>query len=145
MPGDAEEMELPNGQALQQAVYRMVFADDPASPLHNISSHCTSATVAMGDGDTVPNSGFCFNMDAAGNGYSMWWQETDVATASCPVRCGRFGAYAGYGKFEGISGMDTWRAETGLADGTGMGTWELNHTMKWRRLGSAIHERAPDS
>jgi hypothetical protein len=131
MPGHAEEMELPNGQALRQAAYRMVaFADDPASPLHNISSHCTSANVVMGDGSSVSYSGYCFNMDAAGDGYSMWWQETEASTATCPAKCGRFGLYAGYGEFDGISGMGTWRVEAGLADGTVMGTWELSHKME---------------
>lgn len=131
MPGHAEEMELPNSQVLRQAAYRMVaFADDPASPMHNISSHCTSATVVTGDGGPVSNTGYCFNMDAAGNGYSMWWQETEASTETCPARCGRFGVYGGYGKFDGMSGMGTWRIEAELADRTAMGTWELSHDMK---------------
>jgi len=131
MPGDADEMDLPNDQILQQSGYRMVvFATDPASPLNNISSHCTSATVAAGDGAVVSNSGFCYNMDAAGNGYSMWWQETEAGTSSCPTRCGQFGLYAGHGKFKGMTGMGTWRAGSVLADGTGMGTWELTSQKK---------------
>lgn len=126
MPVDAEEMDLPNDRILQQSVYRMVvFATDPASPLNNISSHCTSATVASPDGAIMANSGYCFNLDAAGNGYSMWWQETEAGTAGCPLRCGRFGLYAGYGKFRDVGGTGVWRAESALADGTGMGTWEL--------------------
>ena len=131
LPGDADEMDLPNDQILQQSGYRMVvFATNPASPLNNISSHCTSATVAAGDGAVVSNSGFCYNMDAAGNGYSMWWQETEAGTSSCPTRCGQFGLYAGHGKFKGMTGMGTWRAGSVLADGTGMGTWELTSQKK---------------
>jgi hypothetical protein len=130
MPGDTETLELPNGQSLQQGDYRMVvFADDPTSPMHNISSHCTNAIVLMG-ASPQSVSGFCFNMDAAGSGYSMWWQQTEAGSANCPERCGRFALYAGYGRFEGIAGTGMWRAGADLADGTGMGTWELEYKMK---------------
>lgn len=82
------------------------------------------------DAKTVSYSGSCFNLDAAGNGESFWWRQTDAATPTCPALCGVWGFYSGFGKFANITGGGTWKAAANFADGTGMGTWEGSYETR---------------
>jgi hypothetical protein len=94
MAASADTMRMPDGQMLVGGRYEQVtFANDPASPLNNNKARCTSMMVVGKDGKTVSYSGACFSMDAAGNGQSFWWRQTDAATATCPAICGQFTFY----------------------------------------------------
>ena len=131
MPVAADTLRFPDGQTLVSGRYDQVtFANDPASPLNNNKARCTSVMVIGKDGKTVSFSGSCFSMDAAGNGESFWWRQTEAATATCPAICGQFGFYSGYGKFANITGGGTWKAAANFADGTGMGTWEGSYETR---------------
>lgn len=131
MPVAADTMQMPDGQMLIGGRYDQVtFANDPASPLSNAKARCTSAMVVGKDGKTVSFSGACFSMDAAGNGESFWWRQTEAGTPACPAICGQWGFYSGYGKFANITGGGTWKAAANLADGTGMGTWEGSYETR---------------
>jgi len=126
-----DTMKTADGTMLIGGHYTQVtFANDATSPLNNTKDKCNSLMVVGKDGKTVSYSGSCFGLDAAGNGESFWWRQTEAASATCPSFCGVWGFFSGSGKFANITGGGTWKAAAAFADGTGMGTWEGSYETK---------------
>ena len=129
-PGMMDTMELPNGNMLEHSTYTAsLLSDNPHSPLGNISSQCAGDWVKTMDGGTVSRAGACFNMNDAGDGYSLWWRQTDSESEACPMACGVFGIYGGYGKYAGLSGDGSWELTTMFPNGAALGVWKASHSM----------------
>lgn len=125
-----DSTELPGGGHVDILHYhQVVFADDPASPLDGTSGDCVGMTMFAGSGAVTTASGSCYIKDAAGNGVSMWWRMDTAGTADCPMMCGSWGYFDGYGKFKGITGQGTWKQVNMFADGH-TGTWTGSYSLK---------------
>jgi hypothetical protein len=121
----AETVELPDGRSVQTTHYsQATFADDPSNPLDNHLGDCVGQFILSADGTPSAASGSCYSRDGDGDGVSYWWRMDESGTASCPDVCGSFGVFAGYGKYEGLTGTGTWQRTTVFPDG-GTGTWDL--------------------
>ncbi|MFQ5550777.1 MAG: hypothetical protein ACE5FJ_06030 [Gemmatimonadales bacterium] len=116
--------EMEDGGMQQLVHYRfMMRADDSNVPLHNTGGDCVGLIRISAQGTPTGGSGSCFNGDGAGSGITMWWQVTEVGSADCPLLCGVWDVYDGYGRFEGVTGRGRWMqdADIGMASS---GVWE---------------------
>jgi hypothetical protein len=50
-------------------------------------------------------------------------------TADCPDLCGSYGYFAGYGKYQGITGAGNWERQGLVADGS-VGVWDGTYSMR---------------
>jgi hypothetical protein len=98
-------------------------------PLGNSENQCVGAWVKTKDGATMARSGSCLSLTDSGDGRSIWWRQTEIATAKCPIACGVFGIYAGFGKDKGLAGEGTWQLKSVFPGGAGMGTFEVTTSM----------------
>lgn len=115
----------PNGGSVVHFKYGMLtHSDDPNNLLDNGKGDCVGASVLSEDGTPVAVSGWCFLTDTDGDGYFQWWQVDETATPECPIMCGTWGTYNGFGKFENVSASGTFSAVTSFADGSGTGISE---------------------
>ena len=123
--------DLPSGGSVDVVHYHQVtFADEIGHPLDNNMADCVGMYRFSADGAVVSASGTCFSTDADGDGSSFWWRLNEQGTSDCPGMCGVWGYYAGYGKFDGISGAGEWQQTTTFPDGSGSGTWKGTYSLK---------------
>lgn len=117
---------------LEQRYVLAQFADDPDSPFNNMTGRCWGSVVFenTNDEEAVSAAGGCHFMDADGSGYYQWWTWEEAGTADCPIRCGRYNDYNGYGRFRGMSGSGTWNLEALLPGESVMG--RSVGTVAWR-------------
>jgi hypothetical protein len=90
---------------------------------------CVGLFVVSADGAIVAASGSCYSQDAAGDGLSYWWRMEKGGTADCPDLCGSYGYFAGYGKYQGITGAGNWERQGLVADGS-VGVWDGTYSMR---------------
>jgi hypothetical protein len=107
----------------------LVDADDPSNPFSGQNGQCLGKTVAAQEAILVISGGACFAENAEGDGYWWWWRVTEAGTEECPMECGTWSIFLGFGRFEGATGGGTYRATAQNADGTGSGEWQ--GTIKW--------------
>lgn len=125
-----DSSELPDGGRVDVSHFRqIVFSDAPGHPLDGTNADCVGMMIFTASGAITSASGSCYIKDVAGNGASMWWRMDEAATADCPMICGSWGYFDGYGAFKGISGSGTWKQTSLFADGN-MGTWEGSFSLK---------------
>lgn len=106
------------------------FADDPASPLNHLTGHCWGSVVFEGEETAIAAAGGCHMMDSEGSGYYQWWKWEDAGTEGCPIRCGSYGDYNGYGRFTGLTGGGRWTLDAELPGRSVLGRHE--GTYEWR-------------
>jgi hypothetical protein len=106
------------------------FADDSDSPLNHLTGRCWGSVVFEGEEMAVAAAGGCHMMDSAGSGYYQWWQWEEAGTEDCPIRCGSYGDYNGYGRFAGFSGRGRWNLDAELPGNSVLGRHE--GTYEWK-------------
>ncbi len=122
--------DLPGGGRVDVVHYHQAtFADQPGNPLDNNAADCVGMYRITTEGTIGSASGSCFSNDAEGNGSSFWWRLEQQGTPDCAGMCGAWGFYAGFGKFEGISGGGVWQQTSQFPDG-GTGIWMGTYSMK---------------
>ena len=127
----ADTIVKPDG-ALQIVIHQrqVMLASDATFPTHNLKSECV-ALVRVVDGKVVGGSGSCFGESMDGHGLAQWWEMTESGTSACPVSCGTFAYFGGYGRFAGATGGGTWKYNGDFPDGSaGSGTWAGTVTVK---------------
>jgi len=109
------------------------LAVDPESPFDNLTGRCWGSVV-FEDSESTETAqaaaGGCHMMDAEGSGYFQWWKWEEAGTPGCPIRCGSYGDYNGYGRFAGLSGSGRWNLEALLPGGSVTG--RHTGTFEWR-------------
>ena len=125
-----DSTELPDGGRVEVSHFRqVVFADKAGNPLDGTNADCVGMNMFSKGGAVTSASGSCYISDASGNGASMWWRMDEAGTAGCPILCGSWGYFDGYGKFKGISGSGTWKQTSLFPDGS-IGTWTGSYSLK---------------
>lgn len=124
-----DKVELPGGGSiLVQHTKQFHTAEQPDHPLDNTIADCVGVFRFDAGGNVTAASGSCFVSDSDGDRSSFWWRQEEGGTESCPVACGKWGYFAGDGKYAGISGTGTWAQTTVFTDG-GSGTWESTYSI----------------
>ena len=118
------------GMILEERFVVSQFADEEGSPMDKITGHCSGSVIFQAGEIAVAAGGVCHMMDAEGNGYfsSYTWEES--FTEECPIRCGSYRDFNGYGKFEGMTGNGRWNLTALLPGMSVMGRHQGTYT--WR-------------
>ena len=130
-PVSQDTVMEPDGGMTVRSIFRLSqFADDPNSPFNHLIGYCSGTVVLEEDESAVGAAGGCHMVDSDGSGYWQWWQLDEGETEECPVWCGTYGDYNGYGKFEGYTGKGTWEIVAVFADGSEIG--RHRRTVEWK-------------
>lgn len=98
-----------DGQKVLEERFTLIqFADDPESPFHELTGHCWGAVIFAGPETAAAAGGVCHMMDGEGSGYFSSWVWEESETEACPIRCGSYQDFNGYGRFAGMSGSGRW-------------------------------------
>ena len=115
----------PNGGAFVHFTYGLVSSgDDPGGLFSSNKGDCAGVYALSEAGVPVTGGGWCFVTDPEGDGWWQWWTMEQAGTPDCPIMCGKWGGYLGFGKFENVSVEGTFRMSASFADGSGAGKVE---------------------
>ena len=104
------------------------IVDDRDGPFAHMLGRCWG-TAVLGNEDTpIGAGGACHLTDGQGNGYWQWWHQEASTSDECPIRCGTYGDYGGYGTFEGYSSQGRWNALVIFPSGSGFGAARARFT-----------------
>ena len=110
---DMKVTTMPDGSMVQVFHYtNMTLSEDPDHPSANTAHECIGEMRITAAGAVSSGSGMCSKKATDGHGYSYWWEVEKAATPDCPVMCGVWSYYGGYGRFENLQGEGTWEVET---------------------------------
>jgi hypothetical protein len=118
----SDSQKLADGRTLVTLRQDGVIRDnDPQSPL-NLSAHDCMGTIAIAaDGKSSVGGGSCTATDKDGDIWWLWWTSAGAT--------GAWGAFAGTGKYAGISGGGTITYDANLPDRIAV-TYSGTLTMK---------------
>ena len=126
-----DTITAPDGTMTLEETYTIThFADDAESPFARLVGHCWGTVVLESEDSAIGAGGACHMTDSEGNGFWQWWQFDEAGTEPCPIRCGTFGDYNGYGRFEGYTAKGTWNLTALFANGSVTGV--SRGTFEWR-------------
>jgi hypothetical protein len=126
-----DTITAPDGTMTLYGTFTMTqFADDKEGPFANLVGHCWHSVVLETEDTAIAAGGACHLSDPEGNGFWQWFKFDEEGTEECPLRCGTFGDYNGYGIFEGYSSEGTWNLIALFPDGSAMG--HHRGTYVWR-------------
>ena len=86
----------------------IVRSENASSPLHLAQTNCFDTIILGPDGSFVSGAGYCAAFDKDGDGYWNTWTGTDTG--------GKWDAYHGTGKFEGVTGTGTFTSDMNFPD-----------------------------
>jgi hypothetical protein len=126
-----ETMETGDGATIQKYVYQQAGLGSGSGPFDNVGADCAGMLIVSSDGAVTAGNGHCRTMsDDGSSGASYWWRVEEAGTDNCPLLCGSFGYFDGYGEYKGISGGGTWRQTVAAPNGVSIGTWEGSYTVE---------------
>lgn len=126
-----DTVRAPDGSMTLKFTYQLTqIADDPESPFAHMIGSCWGTAVLEDEETPVGAGGACHLTDGQGNGYWQWWHQEESGTEGCPFRCGSYGDYGGYGRFEGYSAQGRWNMIALFPAGGGFG--EAQATYQWK-------------
>ena len=118
------------GMILEERFIVSQFADQEGSPMDKITGHCWGSVIFQGGEIAVAAGGVCHMMDPEGNGYFSSYSWEKASTEDCPIRCGSYRDFNGYGKFEGMTGNGRWNLTAELPGMSVMGRHQGTYVWK---------------
>ena len=114
---------LPGGSLINQAILKgIVLADDPNHPLHLTAQDCSGGSIADDQGKMMEGAGSCTMVDRDGDVWWLWYHNRGDDR--------QWGAIAGTGKYDGVTGSGVTAELAATADGRLAISWQGTLTLK---------------
>ena len=128
IPEVVASVDLPDGNMLARTIsHGFIWTNEENMVGGNGSLECFGSNTLSPEGDQLDGSGTCEGLDADGDVWWVWWSGGIE---------GNFSFTGGTGKYTGISGGGTWKAQLQYPDGKAMNEWEGTWTIPAMEMAS---------
>lgn len=121
IPDALSTVDLPDGNMLVRSTSNgFIWTEDDNVVGGNGALACYGSNTMSPEGEQLDGSGTCEGVDPDGDIWWLWWNGGME---------GEFGFTGGTGKYAGITGGGTWKAQLRYPDGSFTNDWEGSWTI----------------